>query len=73
MPSGLPNKEKSRIRQLYAEGKIGRKKLLTSESKSYHSRDLYFLRAANSNQMLMKLWVSIYRVVRSSILILASR
>ena len=24
MPSGIPNKEKARIRQLYAEGKVGR-------------------------------------------------
>ena len=25
MPSGLPNKEKQRVRQLYAEGKVGRR------------------------------------------------
>jgi phosphogluconate dehydratase len=37
MPSGLPNKEKVRIRQLYAEGKIGRDELLKAESESYHS------------------------------------
>ncbi|HEY0333162.1 MAG TPA: dihydroxy-acid dehydratase, partial [Stenotrophomonas sp.] len=37
MPSGLANKEKQRIRQLYAEGKIGRDELLESESASYHS------------------------------------
>ncbi|HEX2146061.1 MAG TPA: dihydroxy-acid dehydratase, partial [Pseudorhizobium sp.] len=34
MTSGLPNDEKSRIRQLYAEGKVGRAELLESESKS---------------------------------------
>ena len=56
MPSGLPNKEKSRIRQLYAEGKIGRKELLTSESKSYHSPGTCtFYGTANSNQMLMEI------------------
>src|SRR3954466_965054 len=37
MPSGLPNKEKQRIRQLFAEGKVGRDELLESESASYHS------------------------------------
>ena len=35
--SGLPNKEKVRIRQLFAEGKIGRDELLEAESASYHS------------------------------------
>ncbi|MEG1454983.1 MAG: dihydroxy-acid dehydratase, partial [Comamonas sp.] len=37
MPSGLPNDEKSKVRQLYAEGKVGRAELLEAESKSYHS------------------------------------
>ncbi|MEA3058092.1 MAG: phosphogluconate dehydratase, partial [Sphingomonadales bacterium] len=37
MPSGLPNKEKQRIRQLYAEGKVGKDELLKAESASYHS------------------------------------
>ena len=31
MPSGLANKEKQRVRQLYAEGKVGRDELLESE------------------------------------------
>lgn len=44
MPSGLPNKEKQRIRQLYAEGRVGREELLEAESQSYHSPDLYLLR-----------------------------
>ncbi|HIG37143.1 MAG TPA: phosphogluconate dehydratase, partial [Oceanospirillaceae bacterium] len=35
MPSGLPNAEKARIRQLYAEGKVGRDELLACESASY--------------------------------------
>jgi len=37
MTSGLSNKEKVRIRQLFAEGKIGRDELLEAESQSYHS------------------------------------
>ena len=37
MPSGIPNKEKARVRQLYAEGKVGKAELLDSESASYHS------------------------------------
>ena len=36
MESGLKNKEKQRIRQLFAEGKIGREELLQAESDSYH-------------------------------------
>ena len=37
MTSGIPNKEKARIRQLFAEGKVGRDALLESEAQSYHS------------------------------------
>ncbi|OJT00719.1 phosphogluconate dehydratase [Marinobacter nauticus] len=55
MPSGLPNKEKQRIRQLYAEGKIGRDELLEAESKSYHSPGTCtFYGTANSNQLLVE-------------------
>ncbi|WP_428265763.1 phosphogluconate dehydratase [Haliangium sp.] len=55
MPSGLPNKEKARIRQLFAEGKITRDELLEAESKSYHSPGTCtFYGTANSNQMLME-------------------
>ena len=32
MPSGLPNKEKQRVRQLYAEGKVGKDELLRAEA-----------------------------------------
>ncbi|MBB5765271.1 phosphogluconate dehydratase [Methylorubrum rhodesianum] len=54
MPSGLANKEKQRIRQLYAEGKVGRKELLESESASYHGAGTCtFYGTANSNQMMM--------------------
>ncbi|MEM1039313.1 MAG: phosphogluconate dehydratase [Pseudomonadota bacterium] len=55
MPSGMPNDEKVRIRQLYAEGKIGRDELLKAESASYHSPGTCtFYGTANSNQMLME-------------------
>src|SRR6478672_1531654 len=37
MPSGLPNDEKSRVRQLYAQGKVGADALMDTETKSYHS------------------------------------
>ncbi|QQR38202.1 phosphogluconate dehydratase [Devosia rhizoryzae] len=56
MPSGLPNDEKSRVRQLYMEGKVGRAELLEAESKSYHSAGTCtFYGTANSNQMLMEI------------------
>jgi phosphogluconate dehydratase len=56
MPSGLPNKEKQRIRQLYAEGKAGKDELLQAESRSYHAPGTCtFYGTANSNQMMMEL------------------
>lgn len=56
MPSGLPNEEKTRIRKLYAEGKVGRDELLKAESESYHSPGTCtFYGTANSNQMLMEI------------------
>lgn len=55
MPSGLANKEKQRVRQLYAEGKVGRAELLEAESASYHSAGTCtFYGTANSNQMMME-------------------
>ena len=55
MPSGLPNKEKARVRQLHAEGKATRAELLAAESASYHSAGTCtFYGTANSNQMLME-------------------
>ncbi len=55
MLTGLANKEKQRIRQLYAEGKVGRAELLESESASYHSPGTCtFYGTANSNQMMME-------------------
>jgi len=56
MPSGVSNKEKQRVRQLYAEGKATRQELLESELGSYHSPGTCtFFGTANSNQMMMEL------------------
>ncbi len=56
MTTGLPNDEKAKTRQLYAEGKVGRDELLESESKSYHGPGTCtFYGTANSNQMLMEI------------------
>ena len=55
MPSGLPNSEKVRVRQLYAEGKVDREQLLAAESASYHSPGTCtFYGTANTNQMLLE-------------------
>ncbi len=55
MTSGLSNPEKSRIRNLYAEGKASRDELLEAESASYHDAGTCtFYGTANSNQMLME-------------------
>ncbi|WP_028670389.1 phosphogluconate dehydratase [Saccharospirillum impatiens] len=55
MPSGLPNSEKARVRQEYAQGKVGRDALLQAESDSYHSAGTCtFYGTANTNQMLME-------------------
>lgn len=55
MPSGMANREKSRIRQLYAAGEVGRAELLDAESKSYHGPGTCtFFGTANSNQLLME-------------------
>lgn len=55
MESGLPNKEKARVREEYAAGRVGRDELLAAESSSYHSAGTCtFYGTANSNQMLME-------------------
>jgi phosphogluconate dehydratase len=55
MPSGISNAEKSRIRGLYAEGKVGRDELLKAEMGAYHGPGTCtFYGTANSNQMLME-------------------
>jgi len=56
MTTGMSNSEKHRIRQLYAEGKVGRTELLAAESQSYHGAGTCtFYGTANSNQMLMEM------------------
>ena len=55
MPSGLPNDEKSKIREHYAQGKASRAELLAAESAAYHAPGTCtFYGTANSNQMLME-------------------
>ena len=55
MSSGLPNDEKSLIRQRFATGEIDRAELMSAEMKSYHSPGTCtFYGTANSNQMLME-------------------
>src|SRR5215470_17260292 len=56
MTSGVGNDEKAKVRQLYAEGKVGRDELLEVEAKSYHGPGTCtFYGTANSNQMLMEI------------------
>lgn len=56
MPSGLPNKEKARVRQMFAEGKADRDALLEAESQSYHSAGTCtFYGTANSNQLVVEM------------------
>jgi phosphogluconate dehydratase len=56
MPSGLPNKQKAHVRELYAEGKVGRDELLDAEIGAYHSKGTCtFYGTANSNQMMMEM------------------
>lgn len=55
MVSGLPNDEKSKVRQQFASGEIGRDKLMEAEMASYHGPGTCtFYGTANTNQMLME-------------------
>ncbi len=55
MPSGLPNKDKARVRQEYAKGEVGEDELLEAESASYHSAGTCtFFGTANSNQLVVE-------------------
>lgn len=55
MPSGIPNKEKARVRQQFAKGEIGEDKLLEAESASYHTAGTCtFYGTANSNQLVVE-------------------
>ena len=56
MTSGLSNALKSKVRQQYAEGQVGRDELLEAEAAAYHGPGTCtFYGTANSNQMLMEL------------------
>ena len=56
MTSGLPNKEKTAVRQRHAEGKATHEELLEAEAASYHGAGTCtFYGTANSNQMLLEM------------------
>lgn len=56
MPTGIPNKEKARVRQQYAAGEVGEETLLEAESASYHSPGTCtFYGTANTNQMMVEM------------------
>ena len=55
MSTGLDNTEKSKVREKYAQGLVGREELLASESAAYHGAGTCtFYGTANSNQMLLE-------------------
>ncbi len=55
MTSGLPNDEKSKVRNAFAKGEIGRDQLMAAEMASYHGPGTCtFYGTANTNQMLME-------------------
>jgi phosphogluconate dehydratase len=55
MSSGLSNSDKARVREQYAQGLVGRDRLLEAESQAYHGPGTCtFYGTANSNQMLME-------------------
>ncbi len=55
MPSGIPNDEKSRVRQKFATGEASREELMKAEMGSYHAAGTCtFYGTANTNQMLME-------------------
>jgi phosphogluconate dehydratase len=56
MPSGISNKEKAHVRELFALGQVTREQLLEAEAASYHTAGTCtFYGTANSNQMMMEL------------------
>ena len=55
MTSGLPNDEKSKVRQRFATGDANREELMAAEMASYHGPGTCtFYGTANTNQMLME-------------------
>ncbi len=56
MHSGLPNKEKAKVRQQFAAGEVGEERLLEAETASYHSPGTCtFYGTANTNQMMVEM------------------
>ncbi len=55
MTSGIPNDQKSKVRNAWAEGKATREELMAAEMASYHGPGTCtFYGTANTNQMLME-------------------
>ena len=55
MSTGLDNTAKSKVREQFAQGNVGREKLLEAESAAYHGAGTCtFYGTANSNQMLLE-------------------
>ncbi|MDR0259052.1 MAG: dihydroxy-acid dehydratase, partial [Comamonas sp.] len=55
MTSGLSNNDKAKVRELAAQGLVGREKLLEAEMAAYHDAGTCtFYGTANSNQMLLE-------------------
>ena len=55
MTSGLPNDAKSKVRNAFAAGEVGREALMAAEMASYHGPGTCtFYGTANTNQMLME-------------------
>jgi len=55
MPSGIPNDQKSAVRNAFAVGEVGRAELMAAEMASYHGPGTCtFYGTANTNQMLME-------------------
>ncbi|MBL4917894.1 phosphogluconate dehydratase [Szabonella alba] len=55
MISGMPNDEKSAVRNAFAKGEVGREALMAAEMASYHGPGTCtFYGTANTNQMLME-------------------
>jgi phosphogluconate dehydratase len=55
MSTGLSNNAKSKVREQFAQGKVGRDELLQAESAAYHGPGTCtFYGTANSNQMLLE-------------------
>lgn len=55
MEPGIPNEEKSHVRERFAAGEVGREVLLEAESRAYHGPGTCtFYGTANSNQMVLE-------------------